>query len=70
MWEMITHPRGYTSLFGYDDHSYMRIVSESKKSINCKHCTEPFTPLKREKICPECKLEKEIYREELYKSRK
>jgi hypothetical protein len=36
MWEMINrpaeglHPGGYTTLFGYDDHSSMRIVPETK----------------------------------------
>jgi hypothetical protein len=60
---------GYTSLFGYEDHSYMRIISEPKKTIDCTYCNEPFSQNNREKTCPECVLEDKIWREEQRESR-
>jgi hypothetical protein len=75
MWEMINrpaegcHPGGYTTLFGYNDHSSMRIIPEPKKIVKCKLCLEQFHQLKYEKICPECKLVQEIYKEELHEAK-
>ena len=43
----------------------MKIAMKHK----CKDCNEPFTPLKYESICPECKLERDIEREEQYESK-
>ena len=71
MWEYITNPRGYTTILGFDDKSSMRIISEkSIKTHICKDCNEPFIPTNKEKICADCKLEREIEKEELYESNK
>jgi Zn finger protein HypA/HybF involved in hydrogenase expression len=35
----------------------------------CKDCTEPFEPVGRERICPDCVLEREIEKEEARESR-
>ena len=35
------------------------------KERNCIDCDEPFEPVGRERICPECRLERDIDAEDL-----
>ena len=37
---------------------------------NCKDCNETFKPIGRERICPECKLQRSIDKQETRDTRK
>jgi predicted amidophosphoribosyltransferase len=57
-----------------DGYSVLFQGSMNRDHINsilrkCKDCGEPFNPIGKERICSECKLEREIYKEETRESR-
>lgn len=52
------------------DTAHPQTTVDKAKQRKCSYCDEPFEPIGRGRLCPECRIEREIEKEEDREARK